>query len=413
MVFDLALTADNPAQTITWQTTVSNLQPGEARNVTLASSIEFTSQGASGMASLPPVVVAAEQILALDPATQTVRPGEAASYNLTLANPTATAVTSTLSVQGVPAAEVGLVSSVTVGAQGMTSVPFTLTTGAFEPPGDLGFTITAAASNGASGSVGGELVLAGEPLVPVADPVGVHGLVATLTPTQATAGLGTAARYVVRLTNTGSANESYTLTVSGLPANVSAAFGETTVDLPPGASNFLDVPVILTTAPNSARGAFSFTVKAASTSSTASASTAGTLNVVANGVSASLSPSTGRPGSPLQLKVTNTGNVSDTFNVALGGPAALVATLGSTAVTLAPGQASQVVSITTATRSTSRGPGRAEPDRHGHLTHQPRRSGRGYFQSLHPLHRRLHGAPQPGRANACLARCIDGAPYGQ
>ena len=82
-----------PEQTITWQSTVSNLQPGEAREVTLASSIEFTSQGTDSVVSLPPAVVAAEQILALRPATQTVRPGEAASYTLTLTNPTATAVT--------------------------------------------------------------------------------------------------------------------------------------------------------------------------------------------------------------------------------------------------------------------------------------------------------------------------------
>jgi hypothetical protein len=46
------------------------------------------------------------------------------------------------------------------------------------------------------------------------------------------------------------------------------------------------------------------------------------------------------------MTVTNTGTVLDTYNLAAGGPAGLVATLGMTQVTLAPG-VSQVVPITT------------------------------------------------------------------
>ena len=57
--------------------------------------------------------MAAEQILALDPATRSVRPGETASYTLTVKNPTATAVTYALSAQGVPVEWVGLAGSVT------------------------------------------------------------------------------------------------------------------------------------------------------------------------------------------------------------------------------------------------------------------------------------------------------------
>jgi hypothetical protein len=46
------------------------------------------------------------------------------------------------------------------------------------------------------------------------------------------------------------------------------------------------------------------------------------------------------------MTVTNTGTVTDTFDLALGGPAALVASLGTSKVTLGPG-ASQQVTITT------------------------------------------------------------------
>ncbi len=72
----------------------------------------------------------------------------------------------------------------------------------------------------------------------------------------------------------------------------------------------------------------------------------GTLNVLAGGVSVSLNPPSGVPGSSFQATVTNTGTVADTFMLALGGPAALVASLATKQVTLAPG-ASQVIPIST------------------------------------------------------------------
>jgi hypothetical protein len=77
-----------------------------------------------------------------------------------------------------------------------------------------------------------------------------------------------------------------------------------------------------------------------------SGSTNGTLTVTAGGVKVALNPGSGTSGSSFQATVTNTGTVSETYNLALGGPAALVASLGMKQVTLAPG-ASQVVSITT------------------------------------------------------------------
>ena len=155
LVFDVALTEATPSQTITWQTTVTNLQPGESRAVTGASTIDFTSQGTDGQLSLPPQSVAAEQILALDPATQTVRPGAAATYTLTLSNPTATAVTYSLAAQGVPAGWVSLASQITVGAQSTTSVPLTLASGAFDALGEFGFTIVADTNSGTTSSVRG------------------------------------------------------------------------------------------------------------------------------------------------------------------------------------------------------------------------------------------------------------------
>ena len=137
-----------------------------------------------------------------------------------------------------------LASSITVAAQGTTSVPFTIATGAYDPPGELGFTITAAANSGASGSVAGRLVLEGEPLVPVADPE-AHGVVVQILPSSAIAGQGTAANYVVRVINTGSTVETFTLSTT-LPSGVSGALGQSTVEIQPGASNFRDITLRLT-----------------------------------------------------------------------------------------------------------------------------------------------------------------------
>jgi hypothetical protein len=59
-----------------------------------------------------------------------------------------------------------------------------------------------------------------------------------------------------------------------------------------------------------------------------------------------LNPTSGAPGSGFQATVTNTGTTADTYDLSLGGPAALVSSLGTNHVTLRPG-ASQVVPITT------------------------------------------------------------------
>ena len=90
-----------------------------------------------------------------------------------------------------------------------------------------------------------------------------------------------------------------------------------------------------------------FTVTAASTSdSSVTGAASGTLNVVASGVAVSLTPGTGKPGTGFQLTVTNTGTSADTFQLALAGPAALVASLGQSTLAL-PAGGSKIVPITT------------------------------------------------------------------
>jgi hypothetical protein len=171
----------------------------------------------------------------------------------------------------------------------------------------------------------------------------------SLTPARAVAGQGTSATYVIQLTNVGSLDDHFNLSAVGLPSGVSASFGQSqfSLDVPPGASNFRDVTLTLTTDAGTPIGDIPFTVTAASSSlSTVSGSAQGTLGVVASGVAVSLDPQSDKPGVGFHLTVTNTGTVQDTFDLTLAGPAALVSALGASKITLAPG-ASQVVPITT------------------------------------------------------------------
>src|SRR5262249_38216246 len=109
--------------------------------------------------------------------------------------------------------------------------------------------------------------------------------------------------------------------------------------------NFRQVNLHLTPAPGTSPGSPGFTVRAVSTTNPAVQSLAsGTLTIVGNGVSVALNPPSAGPGSTFQMTVTNTGQAEDTFGLSVRGPAAVVATLGAGAVSLAPG-ASQIVPI--------------------------------------------------------------------
>jgi len=122
--------------------------------------------------------------------------------------------------------------------------------------------------------------------------------------------------------------------------------GESSVTVPVGLSNFRQTLLQVKAPQGTTPGAFNFTVTATSQSnSQISGSATGTLNVAAQGVSLSLSPPTVNPGGTFQLTVHNLGQVSDTFTLALGGPAAAISQISTNTVTLAAGQ-SQNLPIT-------------------------------------------------------------------
>jgi Ca2+-binding RTX toxin-like protein len=341
LVWSLNLSQGAPSQTLAWQTNISSLAPGESRAVTLETTVDFTSQGTPGRFTLPPQSVFAEQVLSLDPAAQTVRPGEAALFTVTLANPAALAVTYDLAVSGVAQSWVDIVPQVAIPAGGSVDVPLTLASDPFAPLADYGFVITAT-TGGVASSVAGTLTLLGDPLLPTADPE-AHGVVVSLSPASATAGQGTPASYVARVTNTGSATDTFDLSASGLPAGFTATFEQNSVEVPPGAGNFRDVPLVIVPPQGATPGDYVFTVKADSTTETGvSDDAAGVVSVLASGVDVNLLQASGPPNSTFQMKITNTGQATETFALSLAGPAALAATLATTSVTLAPGQVQTV-----------------------------------------------------------------------
>jgi hypothetical protein len=343
LVWERRLAFGLNTESITWQSSLAGLQPGETRPVTLGADVTFVSQSQPGSIVLPGTGVAVEHVIGLTPSARTVRPGEPAAFTVTLRNPTSSALTYSLDLQGLPDGWESLEFQATVPAHGTLDVPLILTAPAFAALADHGFVVVATTFGGVHDSVQGTLTLVGEPLNRP-DPQ-ARAVVLALTPASATAGQGTSATYLVRVTNTGSLTDTFDLDVQGLPIGVTAVFNEPAPTVAPGAGNYREVTLVLTAARGTVPGPYAFTVDAISRTLVAVRSeAAGTLSVLPIGVDVRLTPSSAAPGSPFVLTVTNTGGSAGTFDLALAGPGALAARLARSTVTLDPG-ASESIAI--------------------------------------------------------------------
>lgn len=342
--WDLDLTADTDVRTITWESTVIDLAPGESRPVVLGGAVGFTIQNTDGEVPLRRLEVAGLHVLGLAPPTVAAFPGAAAGFTLFVTNPTGSDLTFDLAMQGVPASWSGLPGSVAVPAGTTLEVPFSLTSQALAAPGPYGFAITATTTTGIVSTVQGTLMLDGLPALPDGES---HGVVLEITPQSATTGRGGQAAYLVRVTNAGSQAESFALSVTGLPNGVTVAQQGAEILVPPGPGNYREVLLVLALDPSVPPGSFGFTVAGDSTNSEARATATALLDVVALGVRVGLAPGLVTPGQTVMMTVTNTGSATETFDLVLEGPAALVAELGLSAVTLAPGQSVEVPISTT------------------------------------------------------------------
>ncbi len=332
-----------PTNTITWTSNVTGIQAGQVLPIDLGGTVNFTVPAGSGTVPLPQVDVNSGQILGLAPGTLTVAPGQLAAYTLTVNNPTNAAITYTLAVTGVAQSWVTLQSSVTVPAAGSVNVPLNLRSTLADLAGTYNFMVTAT-SGGASGSVQGTMILAGTGSIGPLSSTNALGASVLLTPTQQTGGQGTPATFTVQVTNAGNVADTYTLSAT-TPGGVTASFDQSSLAIQPGLSNFQQTLLHLTAAPGTPAGPLNFTVTATSQTNPQVVTTAaGILNLVSTGVSVSLAPASVNPGGTFQLTVRNIGQSAETFAIALGGPASVIANLASPSVTLAAGQ-SQTLSV--------------------------------------------------------------------
>ena len=237
-----------PSGGITWQTSVSGLQAGEALPLTLGTTVQYAALGATGSETLPPLVVAGV------PATQTLvipvqiaAPGVPALANAAAAasqigntnlanqfNNLATALTnlvqspsSTVYVSQAQAAITSIVSQV-------SNDPFlagyapALTSG----NAALGSATTPSAVDTAVTNLGNAL----DPLAQAISDEAAHGFTLGLSNTFGIVEPGSATVFDIAMENTGSATTTYDFSVSGLPAGVTATFSQPSITLAPNAS---------------------------------------------------------------------------------------------------------------------------------------------------------------------------------
>ena len=332
---------------------VPNLMPGETRELSVGTevSVSFTLLDGTAVVQtmvLPPVGVSTRGILDLEPPTQNVERGGEATYDVLITNPFATETTFDLNVIGLNDLSVGFAEQVTV--PGDTTVTELLTIGipAGFTEGDRAFSIQAL--NGVMDSVGGVLTIAGgdpgSDSVPTPDaiPLSTQSVHVGVVSDQPIVGQGTAAQYRARVENVGSGTDTYSLNGS-FPSGLSGSFAQSSVTIPAG--SFVDVPLTVTATAGTSTGDFFFSATVKSTSDSNVMDTAmGSGLVVGQGVAVEWQPSSGMLGDSFDLKVTNTGNTTDTFTLSLGGPGATFAELNTIVVTLAVGDMT-TVSVTT------------------------------------------------------------------
>jgi hypothetical protein len=208
-------------QTFSWQTHAADLATNEVRPVTLGTSVSFVSQATPGSFNLPGTSVTGEQVAEVLPTSETVAPGGTLTFDLRLSNP----LNQTVDYHLQPIIDFNFTRNtvpirVTVQPNSTVDVPFQITsnindlpqtynseiivTGGIPPSDDTG--------SGESGVAPFTAVLAGTPVIPSPD---AHGVAINLIPTTASVGPDGIAQYTVQVTNTGSVDDSFGLTISG------------------------------------------------------------------------------------------------------------------------------------------------------------------------------------------------------
>ncbi|WFP48581.1 PKD domain-containing protein [Methylomonas sp. EFPC3] len=315
---------------------LTGMQPGEVREISRGTTVDYASVGGNGHLNLPPLLVAAQHILKLSPASRSAVAGQSVSFNVSVQNLLNQPDQFALSITGLPDGSYTLPESVDIAAGATGAVTLTVNLPANTGAGELGFTVNAVSTAGVKDFALGNIAVSEAPAV--GDTVlDNQALDLRLTPPSQSAGQGTFATYTVRLFNAGNVEDTYTL-AADLPEGFSGVFSESAVTLSPGLSNFRDVRLTVTPPVGTTPGNYAVLVSALSNSNAqVNRSAVGQLNVSERGVSVVFLPNSDSGNSSLLLRVTNTGSVQDIFDLTLGGAASVSATLASSLVDLFPG----------------------------------------------------------------------------
>ncbi|WP_395707308.1 transglutaminase domain-containing protein [Casimicrobium huifangae] len=327
---------------ITWQETVTAMQPGSSRNVVSSGSVAFTLPTVgSGTLSLAPVVVTSDHIVSLTPAeSPLLHIGGIASHTITLTNPSASApVTYALSVEGIPASWVkSLAPSVTVPAGGSASTVLQLQTPIATGSGRFPFRVVASTATGSDAAYGAFNNYYAADIGSETSAV-VSSSTVSATPSPATAARGGTTAIRVRVNNTGTAVDRYWLTPNSYPGNWSMTLDPPEVFVQPGQST--DFFVTLALPASASTGLQNIAVNLVANFAVRSVVTV-PVNVAGNGVTVGISPSSGTASTPYVATITNLGPASDIFDLALLGPLGPTVTASASSVTLAGGASTTV-----------------------------------------------------------------------
>ena len=332
---------------ITWQATVTDMQPGSSRNVANSGSIAFTLPTlGSGTFTLGAAAVTANHIVAISPASHSppIQIGQPATFTITLSNTSASPVNYSLAVQGVPASWVKtLAPSVTVAANSTTTTPLILQTDIAASGGVFPFRVVATAG-GASDAAVAVLANYYSPNLGGDDNSTVYSSTAVATPNPASGALASTTTVTVRITNTGTATETYSLAINSLPINTGNFYWDVTFPQAPAAvapGEFVDFKALVYVPNHAVLGMNSVTLNVLGHFGIRSNITI-PVNVVNAGVSLGISPNSGASSTPFIATITNLASVADTFDLTVTGPLGPTVTAASNVVTLAAGASTTV-----------------------------------------------------------------------
>jgi len=159
------LNASAPITTDVFQSSLPDMRPGEVRQVSAGSTITYTGGSAPGVLHLGPLYVTAAHLVALAPPTRTVGLGGQTTYTVTLSNPTASALTLTPTVAGLPSGWDAGLAPATLRPGSQMSLPLTVTVPAngsgHAAPGDYPFAVLVGTSSGGQDQAGATLSVTG------------------------------------------------------------------------------------------------------------------------------------------------------------------------------------------------------------------------------------------------------------